>query len=434
MEEVKLGSADLEKMLSATAEEQLSADGVVFGSMDEIRARVTRQRERTVEELKGDSVVAPKSMNEHNPTTMQTLGIVTEEHEDTLAIRFVDARMEEDTAKLLSGVPSEWYDMMVIIGVGGHSRPNEREVSNAAKTKSERLKSKAAAKTKNTRLKSKAGLNASGIERHYMAEGLIRYKKTLIDERNPLHNLLPGFHKDSRFYCKRRPDLSAWSVMTQECWEWSAGQIKTKRVGNRGRGALMHFDTIGVRWDEHIEMEEDEQMCEATSAIGRVSGEKEAFWACRADHAHRLINWVANVRATPDTLPAWSNTQRRYARDVRAGVIPMPYQGVHSYGDFTVDQWWSMMRWGIDPRFAMLSDGDWYVIKAGVAHCVSKASEGVTVIDAWDEQFNSIDRANPLAGFHCRSPACGNWCVCTKQGDETDERVSWWGENASVYS
>jgi hypothetical protein len=36
---------------------------------------------------------------------------------------------------------------------------------------------------------------------------------------------------------------------------------------------LSHFDTIGVRWEEHIEMHEDEMMCEATSAIGRVSGE-----------------------------------------------------------------------------------------------------------------------------------------------------------------
>jgi hypothetical protein len=172
MEEVKLGSADLEKMLSATPEERLSENGVAFGSMHELFMRVTRQREVAEDELRGGSVVAPKSMNEHNPTTMQTLGIVTEHHENTLAIRFVDARMEEDTATLLSGVPSDWYDMMVIIHVGGNSRPNQREVSNAAKTKS-------------TRLKSKAGLNARGIERHYMAEGLIRYKKTLIDERNP---------------------------------------------------------------------------------------------------------------------------------------------------------------------------------------------------------------------------------------------------------
>jgi hypothetical protein len=100
----------------------------------------------------------------------------------------------------------------------------------------------------------------------------------------------------------------------------------------------------------------------------------------------------------------------------------MPYQGVHSYGDFTVDQWWSMMKWGIDPRFAMLSDGDWYVISSGVAHSVSKGCHGVTVIDAWDEQFNTIDRANPLAAFHCRAPSCGEWCVCAKYAGGTFER------------
>jgi hypothetical protein len=85
----------------------------------------------------------------------------------------------------------------------------------------------------------------------------------------------------------------------------------------------------------------------------------------------------------------------------------MPYQGVHSYGDFTVS-WWSMRKWRIDPRYAMLSDGDWYVIRAGVAHIVSKASEGVTVIDAWDEQFKTIDRANPFTAEHRRvvSGAC----------------------------
>jgi hypothetical protein len=81
------------------------------------------------------------------------------------------------------------------------------------------------------------------------------------------------------------------------------------------------------------------------------------------------------------------------------------------------------MKWGIDPRYAMLSDGDWYVIRADVAHSVSKASEGVTVIDAWDEQFNTIDRANPLAAFHCRAPTCGEWYVCGKYAAGDDSMV-----------
>jgi hypothetical protein len=90
-----------------------------------------------------------------------------------------------------------------------------------------------------------------------------------------------------------------------------------------------------------------------------------------------------------------------------------------------------MMKWRIDPRYAMQSDGDWYVIRAGVAHSVSKASVGVTVIDAWDEQFDTIDRANPLAAFHCRAPSCGEWCVCAKKaaGDDSMEMKWWWGQN-----
>jgi hypothetical protein len=226
--------------------------------MNELRMRVTRQRAATVDELIRDSVVAPTSMNEHNPTSMQPLGIVTEHREDTLAIHFVDGRYGEDTAKPLGDV-LKWHDMMVVTDVGGRSRPTPREISNAARTHGS---------SDHTRLKSKAGLNATGIEQHFMAESLIQSKRTLMLAGNPFHTLLPGFHKDSRFLStKRRPDLGEWSVLTQECWEWPAGQMKTKRAGKRGRGALVHFDTIIVRWEEHVEAEPNEMMCEATSAI-----------------------------------------------------------------------------------------------------------------------------------------------------------------------
>jgi hypothetical protein len=217
MEEVRLGKADLKKMLSvvnySSAHEQLS--GMVFGSMDELRMRVTGQRAATAAELMGDSVVAPTSMNEHNPTTMQPLGIVTEHHEDTLAIHFVDGRFGEDTAKLLGDVLSR-HDMMAITEVGGHSRPTQREISNAAKTHGS---------SDRTRLKSKAGLNATGIEQHFMAESLIQYKRTLMLAGNPFHNLLPGFHKDSRFFTQNDGLTSVSGV----CVRRSAGSGQRDR-------------------------------------------------------------------------------------------------------------------------------------------------------------------------------------------------------------
>jgi hypothetical protein len=197
--------------------------------------------------LREDRVVAPKLMNEHNPDTLEPLGFLTEHHGDTRAIRFVDGRVGKGLPTLLSDV-ANWPDMMVITDVGGQSVPTKREVDAA----------RAPNASDPTRLKSKHGLNATGIEQHFMVDSLIQYKTKLMRAENPLHNLLPGFPKDGRFLSANHhgTNFGTWCMRTQGCWEWSAGQMKSRRDGKRGRGALSHFDTIGVRWEEHIEIYE----------------------------------------------------------------------------------------------------------------------------------------------------------------------------------
>jgi hypothetical protein len=127
---VQLGFSDLEVMLSADnyppVHEQFP--GTVFGSMDDLRTRVTEQRASTATELREGRVVAPRLMNEHNPDTLEPLGFLTEHHGDTRAIRFVDGRVGKGLPTLLSDV-ANWPDMMVITDVGGHSEPTKREVS-----------------------------------------------------------------------------------------------------------------------------------------------------------------------------------------------------------------------------------------------------------------------------------------------------------------
>jgi hypothetical protein len=87
----------------------------------------------------------------------------------------------------------------------------------------------------------------------------------------------------------------------------------------------------------------------------------------------------------------------------------MAFQGPHSLGNATIPTWMSMLKWGLDPRFVMVESGDWYIVPAGVMHKVVK-SRGLTIVDAWDERFCTIDRSNPLAKSNRRAPACVARC------------------------
>ena len=415
--ELEFNSDDIQSLLRNGQPEQVNDE--TFGSQEMLRNRVTAQREETAEKLANeyDDLTAWELalMDPLTPSMLRGGGLMVEDNEETFGVHQIDGRVGSGLPELLHDLSGIGDAMYIVTNVPGESVPTQREMRRA------KVSSEDIVANKYPSLEPDTVQNTTGIQSHPYVDNVFEYMKLLHQNNNPFSMMLPGFHPQSG----SRPDvfggdMCQYGLAQQSGFEERSALLLSIRrpqkstVAHSGEtGALPHMDTIGVTGPNAPLFVRNQRTCSTTTAIGRMEGESEAFFACPSAQTDTFIKWTSGVRESTETQPPWSFAQHRYLWDLQNEWIPMPYQGVHSFGDYTRPQWLSMMLFGLDPRFKMAHHGNWYVIPPSTIHTVTKAF-GVTAVTAWDEHFEVLERNSPLWHYRQTTPVCGDQCACEK--------------------